>query len=106
MVGVFSYPLQFSTKSDVWSYGITLHEIFTNADIPYGKVGAGGTQLTVGRSGRPVGDGAAHLGSKAQNWSNLNVMVEVERGFRLKAPKGCPRAIYKLMMSTWNPFRR
>ena len=41
-----------------------------------------------------------------QAWSNLNVMVEVERGFRLKAPKGCPRAIYKLMMASWNPHRR
>eukprot|EP00045_Choanoeca_perplexa_P013687 m.155798 g.155798 ORF g.155798 m.155798 type:complete len:994 (+) comp16425_c0_seq6:141-3122(+) len=68
---------KFSTKSDVWSYGITLYEIFTNAELPYGK-----------------------------NWSNLNVMVEVERGFRLKAPKGCPRAIYKLMMASWNPHRR
>lgn len=42
----------------------------------------------------------------SQGWSNLNVMVEVERGYRLPPPAGCPRAIYKVMMQSWNPHRR
>jgi len=68
---------KYSSASDVWSFGITLYEIFTNAALPYGK-----------------------------SWSNLNVMVEVECGYRLPPPPGCPRAIYKVMMQSWNPHRR
>lgn len=67
---------KYSSKSDVWSYGILLYEIWTRAALPYGK-----------------------------DWTNLNVMMEVERGFRLPAPPDCPRAIYKVMMDCWNPMR-
>ena len=35
----------------------------------------------------------------------MNVMMEVEKGFRLLPPPGCPNAVYKLMMNCWNPHR-
>lgn len=68
---------KYSTASDVWSYGITLYEIWTKGSIPYGK-----------------------------KWTNMNVMLNVEKGFRLPPPAGCPKAVYQLMVQTWNPRRK
>lgn len=36
----------------------------------------------------------------------MNVMMEVEKGYRLPAPPKCPRAVYQLMLKCWNPMRR
>lgn len=68
---------KYSTASDVWSYGITLYEIWTKAAIPYGK-----------------------------KWTNMNVMLNVEKGYRLPPPEGCPKAVYQLMVQCWNPRRK
>eukprot|EP00041_Stephanoeca_diplocostata_P025194 m.654831 g.654831 ORF g.654831 m.654831 type:complete len:1020 (+) comp22692_c0_seq1:441-3500(+) len=68
---------KYSTASDVWSYGITLYEIWTKGALPYGK-----------------------------KWTNMNVMMEVEKGYRLEAPPKCPKAVYQLMLQCWNPMRR
>lgn len=68
---------KYSTLSDVWSYGITLYEIWTKSALPYGK-----------------------------KWTNMNVMMEVEKGYRLPPPPNCPSAVYKLMLQCWNPGRR
>eukprot|EP00912_Choanoflagellata_sp_UC4_P002242 UC4_evm1s1421 len=65
---------KFSRQTDVWSYGVLLWEIWTNAEMPYGKV-----------------------------WSNMKVLVEIEKGFRMPCPDMCPRAVYLLMMQCWNP---
>ena len=35
------------------------------------------------------------------NWTNLNVMMQVENGYRLPAPKLCPKAIYIIMIDCW-----
>eukprot|EP00039_Didymoeca_costata_P011755 m.166478 g.166478 ORF g.166478 m.166478 type:complete len:989 (+) comp15279_c0_seq7:245-3211(+) len=68
---------KYSSASDVWSYGITLYEIWTGAALPYGR-----------------------------SWTNMNVMMQVENGYRLPPPKDCPKAVYKLMLQCWNPARR
>lgn len=68
---------KYSSASDVWSYGITLYEIWTKGALPYGK-----------------------------KWTNMNVMMEVEKGYRLEAPPKCPKAVYQLMLQCWNPMRR
>nr|BAG55504.1 protein tyrosine kinase [Monosiga ovata] len=68
---------KYSSASDVWSFGITLYEIWTKAALPYGSA-----------------------------WSNLNVMMEVERGYRLPPPSDCPRAVYAMMMECWHPQPR
>ncbi len=47
-------------------------QIWTQAALPYGK-----------------------------QWTNMNVMMEVERGFRMPPPANCPRAIYQLMIDCW-----
>eukprot|EP00035_Acanthoeca_spectabilis_P020995 m.435749 g.435749 ORF g.435749 m.435749 type:complete len:1008 (+) comp17886_c0_seq1:364-3387(+) len=68
---------KYSTSSDVWSYGITLYEVWTKGGLPYGR-----------------------------KWTNMNVMMEVEKGYRLPAPAKCPKAVYQLMLKCWNPLRK
>ncbi|EDV22787.1 uncharacterized protein TRIADDRAFT_12344, partial [Trichoplax adhaerens] len=58
----------FTTASDIWSYGITLWEIFSYAARPYGE------------------------------WGNKKIMHYVNQGYRLAPPEKCPRCIYSLML--------
>jgi ephrin-B len=64
---------KYSTSSDVWSYGCVLYEIWS-------------------------------LGKKPLD--NLNVheiFYQLIIGYRQPPPPGCPRAIYQLMIKSWNP---
>lgn len=63
----------FSSSSDVWSYGVTLWEMFSYGDAPYGEM-----------TGADVLD-----------------MVE-NHNYRLSRPEGCPESIYQLMLSCWS----
>lgn len=36
----------------------------------------------------------------------MNVMMQVESGYRLPPPPNCPKAVYKLMLQCWNPLRK
>jgi serine/threonine protein kinase len=62
---------QFSTSSDVWSFGIVLWEIWTYGDIPYGT------------------------------WGNERIIQEVTEGYRLSRPRTCPNLVYALMLEAW-----
>ncbi|XP_064615237.1 tyrosine-protein kinase HTK16-like [Liolophura sinensis] len=63
---------QFSHASDVWSYGVTLWEMFTFGEPPYGdKRGA-------------------------------EVIKDIERGKRLPKPDNCEAVTYDLMLSCWS----
>lgn len=63
----------FTSKTDVWSFGVLLWEVFSLGLMPY--------------TGLP----------------NRDVMQLVTGGGRLDAPPGCPLAIYKIMKDCWNP---
>ena len=63
---------RFSEKTDVWSYGILLYEIWTKGALPY------------------------------KGWRNEKVWVQVAGGFRLPRPNGCHDVIYEVMMSCWD----
>lgn len=63
----------FTSKTDVWSFGVLLWEVFSLGLMPY--------------TGLP----------------NRDVMQLVTGGGRLDAPIGCPSAIYKIQAECWNP---
>ena len=63
----------FSHASDVWSYGITLWEMFSFGEAPYGDM-----------TGAEVLDRV----------ENLN--------YRLECPRDCPSSIYELMLRCWS----
>ncbi|CAD6188681.1 unnamed protein product [Caenorhabditis auriculariae] len=62
----------FSSKSDVWAFGVLLWEIATYGMAPYP-----GVELS-------------------------NVYALLEKGFRMDAPPGCPSSVYRLMLQCWN----
>jgi len=63
---------KFSLKSDVWSYGVVLYEIFSGGAIPYYQLETRSAVLTF-----------------------------VEAGQRLAKPFSCPEGIYAMMLSCW-----
>ncbi|XP_076880175.1 megakaryocyte-associated tyrosine-protein kinase [Brachyhypopomus gauderio] len=69
---------KFSTRSDVWSYGVLLWETFSYGKQPYPKM------------------------------SLKEVKESVEQGYRMEAPEDCPPDVYVLMKACWlkNPKLR
>ncbi|CAK8676993.1 unnamed protein product [Clavelina lepadiformis] len=62
---------KFSNKSDAWSYGITLWEMWSFGRVPYPRV--------------PLKD----------------VLSKVVAGYRMDCPDGCEKPVYRLMLSCW-----
>jgi len=69
---------RFSIKSDVWSFGILLTELVTFGRIPY------------------------------PGMTNAEVLHQVEHGFRMQQPQGCPPTLYDIMLECWHkdPMKR
>jgi len=70
---------KFSSKSDVWAYGVLMWEIFTGGDMPYGKA------------------------------KNAEVVEKIcHHNERLPGPTRCPENLYQIMFSCWhmNPDER
>eukprot|EP00039_Didymoeca_costata_P030188 m.28281 g.28281 ORF g.28281 m.28281 type:complete len:1243 (-) comp7989_c0_seq1:478-4206(-) len=64
---------KYSSSSDVWAYGVTVSELFTNGSTPYGEC------------------------------SNMEVMSLIKKGIVLPKPERCPDIIYEQhMLSTFN----
>jgi len=69
---------RFSIKSDVWSFGILLTELITYGRIPY------------------------------PGMTNAEVLHQVEHGYRMQSPQGCPPHLYDIMLESWHkdPMKR
>ncbi|XP_014357498.2 tyrosine-protein kinase CSK isoform X2 [Papilio machaon] len=63
---------KFSNKSDMWSFGILLWEIYSFGRVPYPRI--------------PLAEVVRH----------------VERGYRMEAPEGCPAGPYDVMRAAWH----
>ncbi|XP_008297718.1 inactive tyrosine-protein kinase 7 [Stegastes partitus] len=62
----------FSTKSDVWAFGVLMWEVFSHGEMPYSKL------------------------------SDDEVLEGLQTGkLKLPIPDGCPSKIYKLMVRCW-----
>ncbi|XP_042320509.1 inactive tyrosine-protein kinase 7 [Sceloporus undulatus] len=63
---------EFSTKSDVWSFGVVMWEIFTLGEMPYSKM------------------------------ADEEVLAGLQSGkMKLPHPEGCPSKFYKVMQCCW-----
>ncbi|XP_040563803.1 tyrosine-protein kinase Btk [Lepeophtheirus salmonis] len=62
---------RFSSKSDVWAFGVLCWEIFTCGDVPYGRA------------------------------KNPEVVERVQRGQILSRPSSCPYELYEIMRLCW-----
>ncbi|XP_022236459.1 ephrin type-A receptor 4-like, partial [Limulus polyphemus] len=66
---------KFTSASDVWSFGIVCWEVMSYGERPY------------------------------WNWSNQDVIKNIEKGYRLSAPMDCPEALHQLMLDCWQKER-
>ncbi|XP_015592435.1 tyrosine-protein kinase Btk29A isoform X2 [Cephus cinctus] len=62
---------RFSSKSDVWAYGVLMWEVFTCGKMPYGRL------------------------------KNTEVVDRVQRGIILDKPKACFKEVYEVMRKCW-----
>jgi len=65
---------EWSEKSDVWAFAITMWEIFSDAREPYAEEGC----------------------------SDEEVARTVKKGVRLPQPQGCPDEMYAMMLECWH----
>ncbi|KAM4522079.1 tyrosine-protein kinase FRK [Odontesthes bonariensis] len=62
---------KFTSKSDVWSFGILLYEIMTFGQMPYPAM------------------------------TNYQVIQQVPQGYRMPCPPNCPKVLYGIMTDCW-----
>ena len=62
---------KYSEKSDVWSFGMTMYEIWSLGDKPWGL------------------------------YTNDEIVEGMSQGKKLSPPTGCPRDVYRVMVETW-----
>uniref|UniRef100_A0A8C6TMP2 Tyrosine-protein kinase n=1 Tax=Neogobius melanostomus TaxID=47308 RepID=A0A8C6TMP2_9GOBI len=64
----------FTSKSDVWSFGVLLYEIITFGGMPY----------------------------KGQYLRDCDVYDRISEGYRMPCPPRCPAFLYRMMLSCWS----
>jgi hypothetical protein len=65
------YYFKFDSKSDVWSFGVTLWEAISYGEKPY------------------------------RGMKGAQILKMLEAGERMACPEGCPQCVYDVMMSCW-----
>jgi proto-oncogene tyrosine-protein kinase Met len=68
----------FNTKTDVWSFGVLIWELFTLGKTPFSKV------------------------------DNRYILLHLKQGHRLNKPPSCPDVVYSILLKCWakNPKSR
>ena len=112
---------RFSIKSDVWSFGILLTELVTFGRIPYpGMTNAEVSQLVPKYFSKPKYFSrssnvnrkttlATYLSNETlKHFCCHQVLHQVEHGFRMQQPQGCPPTLYDIMLECWHkdPMKR
>ncbi len=80
--GIMKFPIKwtapeaamfnrFTTKSDVWSFGIVLYEVITYGRMPY------------------------------PGFAGPLLLPALEKGYRMPCPLNCPEKLHKIMMDCW-----
>ena len=74
----FTSALKFSVASDIWSFGVTLWEIYSFGELPYFQ------------------------------FNNQDVRMKIVNGVTLNIPERCPRSLNHIMKQCWklNPEDR
>ena len=74
----FTSALKFSVASDIWSFGVTLWEIYTFGELPY------------------------------HQFNNQDVRMKIVNGVTLDIPGRCPKSLNQIMKQCWklNPEDR
>ena len=84
---------KFSIKSDVWSFGILLTELVTYGRIPYPGKTISNQLLKKQLTNQPQ--------DIFTGMTNAEVLLQVEHGYRMQAPQGCPSQLYDIMTECW-----
>ncbi|KAI6647578.1 Protein tyrosine kinase [Oopsacas minuta] len=63
---------KFNMASDVWSFGVLMWEVMSRGQIPYGDV------------------------------DNYTLLEQIQQGYRLPQPEGCPYMLHALMIRCWD----
>ena len=87
----FSEP--YTTKSDVWSYGVTAWEVFSKAENPYSHIP--NNHSVIGAVQR--GSSFSILDHADQSMFVFSLFI----GERLKQPDKCPPKMYNILLSCW-----
>uniref|UniRef100_A0A8C6T5Z3 Tyrosine-protein kinase n=1 Tax=Neogobius melanostomus TaxID=47308 RepID=A0A8C6T5Z3_9GOBI len=78
--------LKFSSKSDVWSFGVVLHELFSFCNTNFNPKRLCMQEIGLGVQGPSI---------------SMYLASILKSGWRLPAPQQCPTKVYSLMKQCW-----
>lgn len=93
---------KFSTKSDVWSFGILLWEIYSFGRVPYPRI-VSADHLPSPQGCFLGGGGELSILKPIPLYPQplKDVVPRVEKGYKMDAPDGCPTVVYEVMKKCW-----